>query len=72
MYACTGVCITAYVYIIIRDVPIIDSQSVSAIIGHYFWYRYRLVLSDITDIVISVPTMSFITQVNALLIPKML
>jgi len=31
---------------------------------------YRLVLCDVTDIVIRVPTMSFIKQRNALLVPR--
>ena len=34
-------------------------RSVFVIIGHYFYYWYRLFLKDVTDIVISVLITSF-------------
>ena len=48
----------------ISDVPIVSSVIG---IGHYFNYRYRLFLKDVTDIVISVLIMSFLVIIASLI-----
>ena len=35
--------------------------------GHYFYYRYRLFLKDVSDIVISVLVMSFLVIIGSLI-----
>ena len=52
-----------YVY---SDAAIIG--SVTVIIGQYFYYRYRLFLTDVTDIVISVPIISFVVIITSLIV----